>query len=265
MVTVQPKTARAGDAVLITVTGAARLPRGTADGKPLVFFAAKRGYQAVFAVPLDTDDDTIAIDVDGVKQPAAIAVQAVTFPETDVVVEDEFANPPDRERAQIDEDNHAILGALSRDKRGPRFTRPFQRPHVRITSRFGEWRTFNDGHRSQHLGTDFKAREGSPVYAVNDGRVTLVRDTFLSGKVIVISHGAGISSAYFHLSAPLVREGDDVRIGDPIARAGHTGRTTGPHLHLAIRVPGGFANPISFSRLPIAPVQQAYARRYRRL
>src|SRR5215208_4204774 len=101
MISVQPKTARAGDAVLITVTGAHRVPRGSADGKPLTFFPARRGYQAVLAVPLDTDDDAITVEIDGAKQPATIGVRAVQFPETDVIVEQEFANPPAEERAQI--------------------------------------------------------------------------------------------------------------------------------------------------------------------
>lgn len=262
-ISVQPQTARAGDAVLITVTGVRRVPRGSADGKPLTFFPARRGYQAVFAVPLDTDDDTITVEVDGAKQPAAIGVRAVQFPETDVIVEEEFANPPAEERAQIDEDNRSVISAMTRDKHPPRFARAFRRPAGKITSRFGEWRTFNDGHRSQHLGLDFAARVGTPVLAANTGIVTLVRDTYLAGKVVILSHGGGMATGYFHLSAVAVREGDMVRGGELIARAGRTGRTTGPHIHLAVHVPGGFVNPASFTKLPIAPVQQAFARRPR--
>lgn len=259
-VAVQPRTARPGDAVLVTVTGSAHIPKGTADGKPLHFFRARRGYQALFAVPLDATADSIAVAVDGAKH-ATVAVRAVDFPETDVIVEDEYANPPPAERERIDKDNQAIIHAMSKDEGEPQFARAFRRPRGEVTSRFGEWRTFNDGHRSQHLGLDLFAREGSRVNAVNAGTVTLVRDTFLAGNVVVIAHGAGIATAYFHLSATSVNEGDVVQTGDEIGKAGQTGRTTGPHLHVAVRVPGGLVDPASFFRLPIAPAPQAAARR----
>jgi len=258
-VTIQPKTARPGDAVLVVVTGTNELPHGRADGKPLHFFRAKNGYQALFAVPLNEDSASLVVQVDGTKR--RIAVRAVDFPETDVVVEDEYANPPPAERARIDEDNKAILAAVGKDDTGPQFSRAFKRPRGEVTSKFGEWRTFNDGHRSQHLGLDVFAREGSRVAAVNAGTVTLVRDTFLAGNVVVIAHGNGIATGYFHLSEIDVQEGDSVAQGQVIGRAGQTGRTTGPHLHLAVRVPGGFIDPATFFRLPIAPAAPAYARR----
>jgi murein DD-endopeptidase MepM/ murein hydrolase activator NlpD len=259
-ITVQPKTAKPGDPVLVTVTGAKRMPKGTAGDRPLQFFRARTGYQAVFAVPLDAQPQRIAIEVGNARK--LVAVRAFEFPETDVIVEEEYANPPPAERRRIDDDNQAILAATSKlDDRDPLFTRAFRRPRGEVTSRYGEWRTFNDGHRSQHLGYDVFAREGTKVRAVNTGTVTLVRDTFLSGNVVVVAHGAGLASAYFHLSAIDVEEGDVVQAGEVVGRAGQTGRTTGPHLHLAIRVPGGLVDPATFFRLQIAPAPTAAARR----
>jgi murein DD-endopeptidase MepM/ murein hydrolase activator NlpD len=168
-----------------------------------------------------------------------------------VIVEDEMANPPKADRDRIDADNHAILVALAKDEGEPRFTRPFKRPPGEVNSTFGEWRTFNDGHRSQHLGLDLFAREGSKVHAINAGLVTLVRDTFLAGNVVVVTHGAGIASAYYHLSKASVAEGDVLAAGAEVGLAGHTGRTTGPHLHLSVRVPGGFVDPAEFLKLDI--------------
>ena len=122
-----------------------------------------------------------------------------------------------------------------------------------MTSGFGEWRTFNDRHRSQHLGTDLAAREGARVTAANAGTVALVRDTFLAGNVVVIAHGGGISTLYFHLSKVDVAEGNSVNQGAVIGRAGHTGRTTGPHIHLSIHVDGGMIDPITFLKLSLRP------------
>jgi murein DD-endopeptidase MepM/ murein hydrolase activator NlpD len=253
VLTVSPTTVAPGDPVLVTVTGSGDLPRGTANGTPLQFFPARVGYQAVFAIPLDAKPEPVTIEVDSVAQPQTVRIREVTFPESSVIVEDELANPSKPDRDRIDQDNTAILRAVAKAKGDPQFVRPFRRPPGEVTSPFGVWRTFNDGHRSQHLGLDLFAREGSKVKAVNAGTIVLVRECFLAGTVIVIAHGAGLASAYYHLSAVSVAEGDSVGAGDDIGRAGHTGRTTGPHLHLSIHVPGGMVDPASFFKLKLAP------------
>jgi murein DD-endopeptidase MepM/ murein hydrolase activator NlpD len=253
--TVSPATVAPGDAVLVTVNRNGEMPRGTANGTPLQFFAARNGYQAVFAVPLDAKPAPITIEVDSVAQPQAVRVREVIFPETDVVVEEEYANPSKPDRERIDQDNAAILGAAAKAKGDPQFTRAFRRPPGEATSPFGVWRIFNDGHRSQHLGLDLFARDGSKVKAVNAGTVVLVRDCFLAGNVVVVAHGGGIASAYYHLSKASVAEGDTIAQGDEIGLAGQTGRTTGPHLHLSIHVPGGMVDPASFFKLKIAPAK----------
>jgi murein DD-endopeptidase MepM/ murein hydrolase activator NlpD len=253
--TVSPTTVAPGDPVLVTVTGSGELPRGTANGRPLQFFAARNGYQAVFAVPLDAKPDPISIEVDSVAQPQAVRVREVIFPETDVVVEEEYANPSKPDRERIDQDNAAILAAAAKAKGDLQFTRAFRRPPGEATSPFGVWRTFNDGHRSQHLGLDLFARDGSKVKAINAGTVVLVRDCFLAGNVVVVAHGGGIASAYYHLSKASVAEGDTIAQGDEIGLAGQTGRTTGPHLHLSIHVAGGMVDPAAFFKLKIAPAK----------
>lgn len=77
----------------------------------------------------------------------------------------------------------------------------------------------------------------------------------------MVSHGAGIASAYYHLSKVSVAEGDTVAPGDTLGLAGHTGRTTGPHLHLSIHVPGGMVDPAAFFRLELAPSRTAVTHR----
>lgn len=262
-VTIQPKVVHRGDPVLVTVAGERGddTPTGTAGGAPLQFWKTRAGtYQALVAVPLDTAADEITVAVRGANE-VVLPLRAKNFAETDIIVEDELANPEAPQRAQIDADNKAIIEAV-RTKAEPQWSKPFKRPPGEVTSTFGEWRTFNDGHKSQHLGLDLFAREASPVRAVNAGTVTLVRDTFLAGTVIVISHGGGVGTAYYHLSSTDVAEGDVVARGALIGRAGHTGRATGPHLHISVRVPGGFVDPAGFFKLPIGvPAPSAVALR----
>ena len=162
-VTVSPNTVHPGEAVLVTVTGATAEPHGKAGGRALEFFAAKGGYQAVFAVPLKIDEDHVLVEVTDGAKPVSIPIVAKTFPETKLVVEDELANPDKEQGRQIDADNAAIEKSYDQAKGAPQFTRAFHRPPGTVTSTFGEWRTFNDGHRSQHLGIDVGAREGARV------------------------------------------------------------------------------------------------------
>jgi murein DD-endopeptidase MepM/ murein hydrolase activator NlpD len=259
--TVSPTIVHPGDPVLVTVTGSKELPRGTASGHALQFFPAKLGYQAVFAVALEATSDPVSIEVDSVPLPQTVQVRERVFPEADLIVEDELANPSKPDRDRIDADNAAILRAVAKAKGEPQFVRAFRRPPGEVTSAFGVWRTFNDGHRSQHLGLDLFAREGSRVKAINAGTVVLVRECFLAGNVVVVAHGGGIASAYFHLSKTSVAEGDSIAQGDEIGLAGQTGRTTGPHLHVSIHVPGGMVDPAGFFQLKLAPASAAVTRR----
>jgi len=76
----------------------------------------------------------------------------------------------------------------------------------------------------------------------------------------LIAHGAGIASMYFHLQKATVAEGDRVHQGERIGLVGHTGRTTGPHLHVGIRVHGGLVDPQAFFKLPISVPANGVAR-----
>jgi murein DD-endopeptidase MepM/ murein hydrolase activator NlpD len=74
------------------------------------------------------------------------------------------------------------------------------------------------------------------VKAIAAGRVRLVRDLYYSGHTVLVDHGAGLVSQYLHLETALVAEGEVVKRGQVIGRVGSTGRATGPHLHLGVRL-----------------------------
>jgi murein DD-endopeptidase MepM/ murein hydrolase activator NlpD len=258
-VDVSPPKVDPGDPILVRVSGTDR-PEGKALGKALVFYPARGGHEAVFAVPLEQEPGKLHIGVDGAED-LSVEVRAHTFSELELVVEEEMANPPAAHRERIDADNAAIIGAARKADGDPQFTRAFARPKGKVASSFGQWRTFNDGHRSQHLGVDFPAGKGAPVKAINDGTVVLVRDCFLAGKVVVIAHGGGIASAYFHLDEATVDEGETIKRGARLGKAGATGRVTGSHLHLGVWVPGGWTDPDAFLKLKLRPKATAAARK----
>jgi murein DD-endopeptidase MepM/ murein hydrolase activator NlpD len=247
---VSTRTPKPGDAVLVTVTGLARKPRGTGGRVPLVFFPVAQGWQAVFAVPLARAPARIKVKAGGLSE--TLTVRAHAFDEEPVTIASEFAAPPPDKRKQLAADNAAVIQAV-KNTSPPLFRGTFQMPGKgRQTSSFGSWRTFNGEHRSRHLGLDIGARKKTPVRAVQHGKVTLVREGFLMGGAVVLTHGAGIASAYFHLSDIAVAVGDEVKPGQALGKVGLTGRTTGPHIHLGIWVPGGFVDPATFLRLGIA-------------
>jgi murein DD-endopeptidase MepM/ murein hydrolase activator NlpD len=119
---------------------------------------------------------------------------------------------------------------------------------AKITSGFGYrihpvFRT-----KKLHHGIDFGVHTGTPVKSTADGIVTraVSTDSGGYGKLVVIRHMYGFSTAYAHLSSSKVRVGDVVKKGQVIARSGNSGRSTGPHLHFEVQYNGNAINPIKF-------------------
>ncbi|MFH1350503.1 MAG: M23 family metallopeptidase [Pseudomonadota bacterium] len=132
----------------------------------------------------------------------------------------------------------------------PLWNGPFLMPlSGEIMGNFGLRSIINDQTRSPHSGVDLRAEAGTPVRAINNGRVVLVADHFFSGRSIVLDHGGGIQSMYFHLEKILVGKDRPVNKGDIIGLVGSTGRSTGPHLHWGIRVNGARVEPLELIEL----------------
>ncbi|WP_299549915.1 M23 family metallopeptidase [uncultured Helicobacter sp.] len=116
----------------------------------------------------------------------------------------------------------------------------------KITSAYGSARVFNGEIKSYHSGTDFRAAIGTEIFASNRGKVVIAKDRFLAGGSVVLDHGEGVFSMYYHCSAIKVKVGDLVEKGDLIALSGATGRVSGPHLHFGILVRGAQVDPLDF-------------------
>jgi murein DD-endopeptidase MepM/ murein hydrolase activator NlpD len=119
----------------------------------------------------------------------------------------------------------------------------------KITSSFGKARVYNDTLKGYHSGTDFRAKIGTPLIACNDGLVVLAKDRFYSGGSVIIDHGQGIYSCYYHMSKFDVKEGSIVKRGDVLGLSGNSGRVTGPHLHFSFRVGGEQVDPLQLIEL----------------
>jgi murein DD-endopeptidase MepM/ murein hydrolase activator NlpD len=121
----------------------------------------------------------------------------------------------------------------------------------RVSGRFGSRRVINGQQKRPHSGEDIAAPNGTPVHAINKGTVVATVDHFFSGKGVIIDHGVGLFSMYFHLSEIDVQPGQPLKKGDALGKVGSTGRATGPHLHWGIRLNGARVNPYALTALPL--------------
>ena len=119
-----------------------------------------------------------------------------------------------------------------------------------ITSQFGHRVDPITGEVSSHTGTDIACAEGTPILAAADGVVTVANglDSWGGsyGYYIQIDHGGGLETLYAHCSSISVTTGQQVQAGQVIGYVGHTGRVTGSHLHLEVRVNGNRTDAMQY-------------------
>lgn len=239
---------------------------GTLAGERLHFERDSTGaFHAVGAVPVDADSSVTGnLWTDGGPDSARIAVPiaARRSRSESLRLGREYTEPPDSAlAARIAAERREIGQAFARAHDGPRlwslwFSPPRRAP---ITSDFGTRRVLNGATRSRHLGLDYDGNVGEPVRATNRGVVLLVGDFFYNGKCVYISHGAGLMTAYLHMSAVQVSVGDTVVRGQAIGAVGATGRVTGPHLHWSVHYGGITVDPMSLLSLRPLPSFDAEA------
>jgi murein DD-endopeptidase MepM/ murein hydrolase activator NlpD len=215
-------------------------------------------YRALAGIPLDAPDtlsSTFVIRHDGVAPETVtvtLPVARATYPIERLTVAPEFGREPDSLLAARLEDESRRAREVSLDShRTPRLWRaPLVRPRPgRVTSGFGRGREYNGVVQGRHMGTDFAGASGAPVRAIARGVVALVDTFYLGGRVLYLDHGAGLVTAYLHLSRAIAAVGDTVERGQVIGRVGATGRVTGPHLHMIARYGTATLDPMSLLNL----------------
>jgi murein DD-endopeptidase MepM/ murein hydrolase activator NlpD len=140
--------------------------------------------------------------------------------------------PEKMDLVRIRKESALVKKARNRDDPRTDYLSGWQWPvKGRISGVYGSQRILNGKPRRPHFGVDVAAPTGTLVRSPADGIVTLAHpDMFFSGGTLILDHGQHLSSSFLHLSKILVKEGDRIKQGDPIAHVGATGRVTGPHL-----------------------------------
>jgi murein DD-endopeptidase MepM/ murein hydrolase activator NlpD len=240
---------------LVVQVGANRAitARGTFDGRALFFAPKADGAWAVAGVAVSAAPGTHAIQLSVVDSLGTEVATTVSF----VVAEEDFSAeeiviPPDRvellEPQASQEEAQRVAAVFAATTPLQLWQGLFVWPHVgKITSPFGGSRGYNDGHTSAHGGVDISGEAGAPVIAAASGRVALAAALRVRGNAVILDHGLGVYSGYYHLSEILVQEGQQVAQGEIIGCLGNTGLSTGAHLHWELSVGGVLVNPLEWT------------------
>ncbi len=247
-----------GAPVLFQVKPPARLNSltGTWRNHQLTFsyHASTKTWFALAGVPFDTTPGKYPLELTGdpyaAKTPLAFTgtfpVARANYPQikVELTVEKKFTEPSPEQEKQIAESVQIKKDYLSRVTPTREWEGNFAAPAIAATSDvYGSQRIFNGKAQREHQGLDYRIPTGTPVAAMNDGTVLLARFLYFEGNCVVIDHGQGLLTLYFHLSEFKVKEGDAVKRGQEIGLSGGTGRATGPHLHVGVRWQGTYLDP----------------------
>jgi murein DD-endopeptidase MepM/ murein hydrolase activator NlpD len=220
------------------------------DGRAYpVVTRGRRGWALIPIPPLiEPGIKSLAIDAGGARMRLPVPIAAGAFPAVNIPAE---VSQPILSQAETVQAETARMGELfggdTPDGWTPRdrFSSPLEGefPH---TSPYGSRRTYgNSPAITAHAGEDFSAAAGTPVLAPAGGMVVLAEQLFVRGNAVVLDHGGGVFTGYWHLSELNVQPGDRVALGQRLGAVGSTGLSTGAHLHWEMRVGG----------LPVDPLQ----------
>jgi murein DD-endopeptidase MepM/ murein hydrolase activator NlpD len=239
----RPAAPLQGSLVLIGVearaTDSVQAVRGELAGEALHFELIDGWFRALGAVPLGAGarvtTQVVIERAGGARDTLTRRVPVGRRPSRSerLRTDPSFLQPPESLQTRIQAERALVRELKRRAHEGPRRWRaPFVRPRPgSVRSGFGTARIFNGRLRSRHLGVDFAGDVGDSVLATNHGVVSFAGDLYYSGGTVFLDHGAGLLTAYLHLSRMLVAAGDSVVPGQLIGQVGASGRVTGPHLH----------------------------------
>ena len=250
-----------GETGVVWVTTAAPFPpQGRFQGRTLVFIGEGRdeaGFHYFALMPTGALDKpgekTLSVRVGNVAWKQAVAILAGQYETQHIVL------PPSKggllEPKKLKDEREILYAIWDRVTGPPRWSVPFRFPIAEgfpRTSPYGTRRSYNGGPVSSfHAGSDWGAPEGTPILAPAPGVIALAEPLTVRGGAVVIDHGAGVYSNFWHMSRIDVKPGDVVQTGDQLGLVGTTGLSTGAHLHWEIRVNGVAVDPMQWTRTPM--------------
>jgi murein DD-endopeptidase MepM/ murein hydrolase activator NlpD len=217
----------------------------------LLYRSDKKIYEGFIAADLEQKPGTYNLDLtfmpSGTKKQVKIKVVKKDYGVRNITIADDSkVNLNEKDLARATKESSVMSKLWGESVIAPFWKTSFIMPlDSEVSGTFGRRSIINNQPRSPHSGVDMRGKKGTPVKAVNDGLVVLTGDHFFTGNTVVIDHGAGILSMYFHLDKINVKKGDKISRGAILGAVGSTGRATGPHLHWGVRVDGQRVDPVN--------------------
>lgn len=228
-------------------------------GQPLPLIAEADGHWGL--VPLDADarlgQHEVVITARNNAETRSLRVPFTVVAGEFPVVDIDVSTVPGSGQALAASGNELqfIEGLLKPSSEPPRWRGTFLLPaEGPLFDNYGERRSYSGVVAAGfHYGTDIGAPQGTPVVATNSGRVILARALVTRGNAVIIDHGFGVYSGYWHLADITVSEGQDVTRGQLIGHVGATGLATGPHLHWEVRIGRVTVDPLTLVGRTLGP------------
>jgi murein DD-endopeptidase MepM/ murein hydrolase activator NlpD len=253
-----PTEVKQGDVLSIVVKTKAKAVSCAGDwaGTAIYFYEQGGGFAGIVGVDLATPPGPYLLKIEvqdrqgrSSEQVFEVQVEAGGFEVQRLTLPRELVDLKGEALKRVLAENKRLMEIFNQVRPERLWHLPFIKPvDGPITGAFGLRRVINGQDRSPHNGVDIAAQMGAEVDACNSGMVVFAQELYLSGKTIIIDHGFGLYSMYFHLSEMRVKEGDQVELGRCIGLVGATGRVTGSHLHWGIRLLKARVDPSALLR-----------------
>ena len=259
-ITVDPGRAFPGGLLVVRLHSRRRLGMGWAilDGRRAAFYTSARGPQALVPVPVTalSGTSTLGVEVRVGRRRRRVLLEVPiaprSYPAWEVLIPE--ALRPLLEHPSAVRDGRRLLPLLRTETPAPRWSGPLRPPVEGVEgANFGGIQTYVGGspvesmmdavHGEYHRGLDYAVPPGTPVLAPAAGTVLLAAPLTLTGETLVLDHGQGVVSVFFHLGRVDVREGDRVEGRAAVGLSGATGLALSPHVHWGVYVHGVAVDP----------------------
>jgi murein DD-endopeptidase MepM/ murein hydrolase activator NlpD len=213
--------------------------------------ADHRRFRALVPVNIEQKPGQLSLAIEAalddggfIRWQKPVAVTAGSYDKRTITVGKKFTSPSKAQRQRAAAEAKTLSAAMADTVPDRLWRGSFVKPTAGgMTSPFGTLRTYNKKRRSRHLGLDLDGDVGDAIVAANAGRVVMAMERFYTGGTVVIDHGQGLLTMYFHMSRIDVVSGQRVHSGQHLGAVGASGQVTGPHLHFSVKLDGLYADP----------------------
>jgi hypothetical protein len=218
-------------------------------GRHILVQPQGESWLAIIGIPLSAQPGTHTIEDIKTHSKTHFKVSAKDYPDQHITLKNKrMVNPNPLDIERINREKKTLVSALATWSERPAQVDFILPTTGRLSSPFGLRRFFNGQARKPHSGLDIAAPTDTPVRVPADGIIIDVGNYFFNGNTVLVDHGQGLITGYFHLNKTHVSIGNHVSQGDIIADVGETGRVTGPHLHWNVYLNKTKVDPVFFIR-----------------